>query len=122
MSMAKNKPVDLGIQGFMENVADNKPATPSVEPVSITQTEEKQEVKRSPGRPAKSTQRSERIIFKLDTKSYTELSMIKALNRLDIQDVVFAATVKFLKEYNSEMGLTTEGIELVKEIKEQYDK
>ena len=48
--------------------------------------------------------------------------MIKALNRLDIQDVVFAATVKFLKEYNSEMGLTAEGVELVKEIKEQYEK
>lgn len=119
--MSKNKPVDLGIQSFMDNVKDNKPA-PTVEPVSITQNEEKQEVKRSPGRPVKSTQRSERIIFKLDTKSYTKLSMIKALNRLDIQDVVFAATVKFLKEYNSEMGLTAEGIELVKEIKEQYDK
>ena len=101
--MSKNKPVDLGIQSFMDNVKDNKP-TPTVEPISITQNEEKQEVKRSPGRPAKSTQRSERIIFKLDTKSYTKLSMIKALNRLDIQDVVFAATVKFLKEYNSETG------------------
>lgn len=119
--MSKNKPVDLGIQSFMDNVKDNKP-TPTVEPVSITQNEVRQEVKRSPGRPAKSTQRSERIIFKLDTKSYTKLSMIKALNRLDIQDVVFAATVKFLKEYNSETGLTAEGIELVKEIKEQYDK
>lgn len=118
--MSKNKPVDLGIQSFMDNVKENKP-TPTVEPVSITQNEEK-EVKRSPGRPAKSTQRSERIIFKLDTKSYTKLSMIKALNRLDIQDVVFAATVKFLMEYNSETGLTAEGIEYVKEIKEQYDK
>lgn len=120
--MSKNKPVDLGIQSFMDNVKDNKPATSTVEPASITQNEEKQEVKRSPGRPAKSTQRSERIIFKLDTKSYTELSMIKVLNRLDIQDVVFAATVKFLKEFNSDKGLTAEGIELVKEIKEQYEK
>lgn len=120
--MANNKPIDFGIQSFMDNVKDNKPATSTVEPASITQNEEKQEVKRSPGRPAKSTQRSERIIFKLDTKSYTELSMIKALNRLDIQDVVFAATVKFLKEYNSEMGLRAEGIKLVKEIKELYDK
>lgn len=119
--MSKNKPVDLGIQSFMDNVKDNKP-TPTVEPVSITQNEEKQEVKRSPGRPAKSTQRSERIIFKLDTKSYTELSMIKVLNRLDIQDVVFAATVKFLKEFNSAKGLTAEGIEIVKEIKERYEK
>ena len=48
--------------------------------------------------------------------------MIKVLNRLDIQDVVFAATVKFLKEFNSDKGLTAEGIELVKEIKEQYEK
>lgn len=119
--MSKNKPVDLGIQSFMDNVKDNKP-TPTVEPISITQNEEKQEVKRSPGRPAKSTQRSERIIFKLDTKSYTKLSMIKVLNRLDIQDVVFAATVKFLKEFNSDKGLTAEGIEIVKEIKERYEK
>ena len=119
--MSKNKPVDLGIQSFMDNVKDNKP-TPTVEPISITQNEVRQEVKRSPGRPAKSTQRSERIIFKLDTKSYTELSMIKVLNRLDIQDVVFAATVKFLKEFNSAKGLTAEGIEIVKEIKERYEK
>lgn len=120
--MANNKPIDFGIQSFMDNVAENKPATPSVESANIAQNEVRQEVKRSPGRPAKSTQRSERIIFKLDTKSYTELSMIKVLNRLDIQDVVFAATVKFLKEFNSDKGLTAEGIELVKEIKEQYEK
>jgi hypothetical protein len=119
--MVKNKAVDLGISQFMQDVADNKPAIPSEEHATITQ-KETQEVKRSPGRPAKTTQRSERIIFKLDAKSYTELSMIKALNRLDIQDVVFTATVKFLKEYNSEMGLTAEGVELVKEIKEQYEK
>ena len=119
--MANNKPIDFGIQSFMDNVAENKPATPSVESASIAQNEVRQEVKRSPG-PAKSTQRSERIIFKLDTKSYTELSMIKVLNRLDIQDVVFAATVKFLKEFNSAKGLTAEGIEIVKEIKERYEK
>ena len=115
--MANNKPIDFGIQSFMDNVAENKPATPSVESASIAQNEVRQEVKRSPGRPAKSTQRSERIIFKLDTKS-----MIKVLNRLDIQDVVFAATVKFLKEFNSDKGLTAEGIEIVKEIKERYEK
>ena len=39
--MSKNKPVDLGIQSFMDNVKDNKP-TPTVEPISITQNEEKQ--------------------------------------------------------------------------------
>ena len=120
--MTKNKSVDLGIDTFMQSVAENKPATPSVESASIAQNEVRQEVKRSPGRPAKSTQRSERIIFKLDEKTYKDLSIIKALNRLDIQDVVFAATVKFLKEFNSDKGLTAEGIEIVKEIKERYEK
>ena len=80
------------------------------------------EVKRSKGRPPKISQRSERIILKLDEKTYKDLSIIKALNRLDIQDIVFAATVKFLKEYNTDSGLTDKGIELVKDIKDQYEK
>lgn len=118
--MPNNKPIDFGIQSFMDNVAENKPAGNN-EPSSFPPRTEA-EVKRSKGRPPKMSQRSERIIFKLDTKSYTELSMIKVLNRLDIQDVVFAATVKFLKEFNSDKGLTAEGIEIVKEIKERYEK
>lgn len=35
--MANNKPIDFGIQSFMDNVAENKPATPSVESASIAQ-------------------------------------------------------------------------------------
>lgn len=118
--MSKNKPVDLGIQTFMENVAENKPAGNNGSSSLPPQTEA--EVKRSKGRPPKMSQRSERIIFKLDKKTYKDLSIIKALNRLDIQDIVFAATVKFLKEYNTDSGLTDKGIELVKDIKEQYEK
>jgi hypothetical protein len=44
------------------------------------------------------------------------------LYNIYLQDVVFAATVKFLKEFNSAKGLTAEGIEIVKEIKERYEK
>lgn len=118
--MTKNKSVDLGIDTFMQSVAENKPAGNN-EPSSFPPRTEA-EVKRSKGRPPKMSQRSERIIFKLDEKTYKDLSIIKALNRLDIQDIVFAATVKFLKEFNSDKGLTAEGIEIVKEIKERYEK
>mgnify|MGYP000015368388 CR=1 FL=1 len=118
--MTKNKSVDLGIDTFMQSVAENKPAGNN-EPSSFSPRTEA-EVKRSKGRPPKISQRSERIIFKLDEKTYKDLSIIKALNRLDIQDIVFAATVKFLKEFNSAKGLTAEGIEIVKEIKERYEK
>ena len=43
------------------------------------------------GRPTKVTQRNIKQVFKVDAQSSTDLMMIKAINRIDVQDVVFTA-------------------------------
>ena len=117
--MTKNKSVDLGIDTFMQSVAENKPAGNN-EPSSFSPNRSRSKTFKRTTAQNVPTFRTHNL--KLDEKTYKDLSIIKALNRLDIQDIVFAATVKFLKEYNTDCGLTDKGIELVKDIKDQYEK
>lgn len=153
--MVKNKPANLNIGGFMNQVRDNQPAernaapmqepdrtipeqkdetesgrpkevaeneTARVQPDAMTADEPAVQERRGKGRPARATRRNERQIFKLDEESATELMLIKALHRIDIQDVVFAATVDFLnKHFDRSNGLDSEGINLVTRTKEQYE-
>lgn len=146
--MAKNKPVNLNIGQFMNQVKENQPAEkkeltpenpePLAEENSDINTEQPEESstshaaekkptetkdeRRGKGRPAKKTLRSERVIFKLDKDSMTNLALIKALNKTDIQDVVFTAMVDFLdKHFSRNKGLDNEGMEIVRKIKEKYD-
>lgn len=99
---------------------------PDEAPSTAENTEELQEpakeTRRGKGRPPKKTLRSERLIFKLDQESVTSLALVKALNKVDIQDVVFAATVDFLKKHFSRSkGLDSEGTEIVAQIKKMYE-
>ena len=61
-------------------------------------------------------------MFKVDRKCYREVWMIKVLKGVDIEEVVFGGRVKFVKELNCDKGLRGEGMEMVKEIKEGYEK
>lgn len=74
------------------------------------------------GRPTKVTQRNIKQVFKVDAQSSTDSMMIKAINRIDVQDVVFTAVQEFLaKYYTRGLGLSNDAIERITEITEKYD-
>ena len=100
-------------------------ATPENHPskkVTEKPMEEKPEPKKhAGGRPKKITNRSQKQIFKIDDDTYTKLMMIKAMNKIDIQDVVFTALIAFLEQhYKAGIGINEEAIRLVDETLDKY--
>lgn len=100
-------------------------ATPENQPpkqVEEKPKEEKPEAKKhAGGRPKKITNRSQKQIFKIDDDTYTKLMMIKAMNKVDIQDVVFTALIAFLEQhYKPGIGINEEAIRLVNETLDKY--
>lgn len=78
--------------------------------------------KRGVGRPQKSTKRDQKQVFKLDSETATNLMLIKALNKIDLQDVIFTSLVSFIeKHYNRTHGLDADAIELIKNTIDKYN-
>lgn len=102
----------------VESTLENQP------PQKVTEKpveENPEQKKHAGGRPKKITNRSQKQIFKIDDDTYTKLMMIKALNKVDIQDVVFTSLIVFLeKHYKAGIGINEEAIELVDNILDKY--
>lgn len=147
--MAKNKAVDLGIGSYMEQVKNNIRPSESETPNSLgtsssqkqqrpiadsesfhePQREEHEEVKEESvirrGRPKKSKAivRNSQKIIKFDEVMCTEIAMIKALHKVSMQDIVYIATSRFMREYFPKGRATKEGLELLaEEMKSLYNK
>ena len=115
----KNKPLNVG--GFMQEVKNNQPTKNEEFPeknkeVTVPESTQSSVVD------TKVTQRNIKQVFKVDAQSSTDLMMIKAINRIDVQDVVFTAVQEFLaKYYTRGLGLSNDAIERITEITEKYD-
>jgi hypothetical protein len=78
--------------------------------------------KRGVGRPQKSTKRDQKQVFKLDPETATNLMLIKAFNKIDLQDVIFTSLVSFLeKHFDRERGLDVDAIELINSTIDKYN-
>lgn len=78
--------------------------------------------KRGVGRPQKTTRRDQKQVFKLDSETSTNLMLIKAFNKFDLQDVIFTSLVSFLeKHFDRERGLDAEAVELINSTIDKYD-
>lgn len=78
--------------------------------------------KRGVGRPQKSTKRDQKQVFKLDPETATNLMLIKAFNKIDLQDVIFTSLVSFLeKHFDRERGLDADAIELINSTIDKYN-
>ncbi len=78
--------------------------------------------KRGVGRPQKSTKRDQKQVFKLDPETATNLMLIKALNKIDLQDVIFTSLVSFLENhFDRERGLDADAIELINNTIDKYN-
>ena len=78
--------------------------------------------KRGVGRPQKSTRRDQKQVFKLDSETATNLMLIKAFNKIDLQDVIFTSLVSFLeKHFDRERGLDAGAIELINSTIDRYN-
>lgn len=83
--------------------------------------DEPEQKKHAGGRPKKVTKRLQKLIFRIDEDTYTKLMFIKAINKTDLQDVVFSALKSFLDDhYSLGTGLDEEANSLIKKIKEEY--
>lgn len=136
----KNKSADLQIASFMENVKTNvRPADDADSPIdsipsvgdeqdeednlnvesteSEPQIQEKDEPVVRRGRPKKSKAivRNTQKIIKFDDALCAEMAMVRALNKISMQDIVYVATVRFMKEYFPKGKATKEGLELLRE-------
>ena len=136
----KNKSADLPIASFMENIKTNvRPADDADTPIdsipsvgneqdeevkqnlegteSEPQVQEKDETVVRRGRPKKSKAivRNTQKIIKFDDALCAEMAMVRALNKIPMQDIVYVATVRFMKEYFPKGKATKEGLELLRE-------
>lgn len=108
--------------------SDNQKPTPDVVPI-MQEIEEVRfqnpspvQQKRGVGRPQKSTKRDQKQVFKLDPETATNLMLIKAFNKIDLQDVVFTSLVSFLeKHFDRDCGLDADAIELINSIIDKYN-
>lgn len=83
--------------------------------------DEPEQKKHAGGRPKKVTKRLQKLIFRIDEDTYTKLMFVKAINKIDLQDVVFSALKSFLDDhYSPGTGLDEEANSLIKKIKEEY--
>ena len=122
--MAKtNKPVDLDISGFMQQMQTNKPIekkenqviqdiVPDVKTETIshpvvkdtTETEGEtsvltsEPVKRKKGRPPKKNISNQRLIFKTDRETFVRLGSVKFEEKFDLQDIIHLAVIRFLDD------------------------
>lgn len=144
----KNKAADLNIAGYMENVKTNvRPADDEVEKVEesnsveegnqqVHDSQHEEVVKENPiqekeepavrrGRPRKSKAivRTSQKIIKFDEAMCAEIAMVRALHKVSMQDIVYIATSRFMKEYFPKGKATKEGLEVLsEELKVLYGK
>ena len=77
------------------------------------------------GRPRKSKAvvRNNQKLIRFDDAMCSEIAMVKVLHKIPMQDLVYIATAKFMREYFPKGKATKEGLELLeKEMKVLYDK
>ena len=77
------------------------------------------------GRPRKSKAvvRNNQKLIRFDDAMCSEIAMVKVLHKVPMQDIVYIATAKFMREYFPKGKATKEGLELLdKEMKVLYDK
>ena len=144
----KNKAADLNVAGYMQNVRTNvRPADDDVKTVEESNSveEENQQVEDSQheevvkentiqekeepavrrGRPRKSKAivRTNQKIIKFDEAMCAEIAMVRALHKVSMQDIVYIATSRFMKEYFPKGKATKEGLEVLsEELKVLYGK
>ena len=120
-----NKTVEADVSG-----SDNGNQKPESGNVAIMQKNEDVQFqnpspvqqKRGVGRPQKSTKRDQKQVFKLDPETATNLMLIKALNKIDLQDVIFTSLVSFLENhFDRERGLDADAIELINNTIDKYN-
>ena len=118
-----NKVAEADVAG-----SDNQKPAPDIAPI-MQENEEVQfqnpspvQQKRGVGRPQKSTKRDQKQVFKLDPETATNLMLIKAFNKIDLQDVIFTSLVSFLeKHFDRERGLDADAIELINSTIDKYN-
>lgn len=118
-----NKVAEADVSG-----SDNQKPAPDVAPI-MQEIEEVRfqnpspvQQKRGVGRPQKSTKRDQKQVFKLDPETATNLMLIKAFNKIDLQDVIFTSLVSFLeKHFDRERGLDADAIELINTTIDKYN-
>ena len=133
--MAKNKPANLGIGDFMNNVKEssvkarlleNEVVQDDVEDTTQAVIEEVA-VKKQPtvgvGKLKKKATTIRNVVkpVKVDEELSQQLALIKALYKIDLQDFVYVATMKFRDEYFPKGKATKEGLAIIDEALKQLN-
>lgn len=143
--MGKNKPIDLGIGTYMAKLQKNIRPTdednqnPPVDSHEDNEPEDKEEVlpgeprvldsvvgdkneedksaNSRRGRPKKSkvVVRNNQKLIRFDDAMCSDIAMVKVLHKVPMQDLVYIATARFMRQYFPKGKATKEGLELLAE-------
>lgn len=101
-----NQEEDFDIHSEVERPSENDPKYEKLEPEAKTK-----------GRPKKKRilERKNQKLVRFDSKLSTEMGLVKLMHNIDVQDIIYVAVDKFMKEYFPKGKASKEGLDIVSE-------